>query len=166
MFKGFQSMTKIVEKIDANISYDLNEDKELASSFYKFKLAYFHDIFLRNDYGTKLVVIDNTEEMNLHEDKEVIIVVNETTPTSGSQILQQNNFNLDVICILRAEEKGKTPQIYDAVRYMKHPGFECYWKQEKTDYVVTKCISGDIFFRNLQDSKTEDSCFMPVFLSM
>ena len=125
---------------------------EEASSLYNFNLDCFHALFPRNEYGTKMVTIDDVEQMNLHQDKNLNIVVSDYTPTRGNECFNRNIFDLHVVCILQAEEKGRSPHYYNAIRYMRHPGYDCFWKQEKDDHIVTKCITGDDFWFDLQNT--------------
>ena len=66
LFQKNQSMSKFVDKVDANLPEIMNDDPESASYFYEFNLDCFHTIFPRNAYGTKMVVLDSVQQMCMH----------------------------------------------------------------------------------------------------
>ena len=114
IFKNLGSLSKIIDKVEDNIPQNTNDYMESASSFYNFNLACFQALFPHNEYGRKLGIIDIFEEMNLHQDKDVIIFVSDLTPTRGTEFFNQNIFDIHVVCILQAKEKGSSPHSYNA----------------------------------------------------
>jgi len=46
----------------------------------------------------------------------MIIVVGDNAPTSGNILIGTAKFELQVICVLKADKKGKNVNDYDAIR--------------------------------------------------
>lgn len=131
-----------------------------AALLYHFGFGCFVELFPPDDYASKMAVVPSINQMRQYcANKDVVIVVGGATPTQGSQAVGQSTFDLHVICILRSKEEGKNAQDYDAIRFMRHPGYECYWEQEKNDAIVTKCSSGEDIYRRLADMHSPGDFF-------
>ena len=90
--------------------------------------------------------------------KKILIVVGSETPTEGRHIINGADFELRVICLVRAKEKGERRSKFDAVRYMRHGGGFSEWqKQERTDTIVTHSMAGDDLYHELEYAL--DDCY-------
>jgi predicted GIY-YIG superfamily endonuclease len=165
-FTKLSSLSKIASIVNKFVPTELDdESNNSAAAFYKLDISCFYVLFHPRDYATSLAVITSIDDaINpahavTFANKKIIIVVGEEPPSVGSQKIAGAEFELQVVCIVKADNR-RSPSKYDAIRYMRHGrGFSSFWKQERKDYIVTQCIDGEDIFHELQDYSIDDDVY-------
>ena len=148
-------MVRIVPQVNSCLPAGLDED---AADFYKFDLSCFQNLFPPNEYGDSLAVLLSIENAidpsnaATYRDKRIIIAVDDVPSLEESQTIGGRTFDLQVVCVVRVKKRGTNQSKYDAVRYMRHSGFNCFWKQERNELIVTQCITRDDIYSELEES--------------
>lgn len=168
--KRLTSLKAIAEKVNpfvvpSDIEYE-DEDEDTGPAFYHCGIKSFQRLFPSEDYGDSLSILESINEATANSDdyaqKKVIIVVGDNAPTSGNVLIGTVKFELQVICVLKADKKGKNVNDYDAIRFMRHPGCSSYWKQGRRDALATQCIDGE----NIYDSLLFPGCYFLQYISV
>ena len=95
--------------------------------------------------------------------QKIIITIGNENPTEETYSINGINFELRVVCILRAKEKGRNPSDYDSVRYMRHgKGFSKWWKQERMDEIVSQSVVNERLLETFQ--YIVEDCFFLQFV--
>ena len=152
------SLSDIASKINAFAPPELDDAETYgSSSFYKFHIDCFRSLFSPGDYANTIAVVPFIEEAMMSGDvselksKRIIIAVGTEAPSQGCQIIGGAEFELRVICVVRAKERGERRSHYDAVRYMRFGrGFYEWQKQERADNIVTHSLAGEELYGDLQ----------------
>ena len=100
----------------------------------------------------------------LLQKKAIIIVGNDTTIDEDliDEYIRIGSieFELRVICIVQAKERGRTPSTYDSIRYMRHGnGYTSWWKQERKDDIVTQVDNNEDILHYIKSYNTTDCYF-------
>ena len=159
-FKKLQSMARILPKVNSCLPPVLDND---GADYYRMDAACFETLFPGDEYSGVAIfssiedAIDPTQAEILRK-KKVILVADDIPPSRGNHMIGHSRFDLQVVCIVRAKQKGNSPSKYDAIRYMRHDGFDSFWKQERNKSVVTQCIGRDNIYQELEETWSDD-CF-------
>ena len=140
------SLSAITDKVNKFYRNENNNDEEDPNNFYHCNTDSMHRLFQEDDYSSSVVIIDydyveeaTLENINDVENKKAIIIAGIDEPTEEYININDIEFELRVICIARAKNKGRTASTYEAIRYMRHGhGFSSWWKQERNDDIVTQ----------------------------
>ena len=162
-FKKNTSLSDICKSVNRFIPEELNiEGREDANSFFKFNSEFFHNLFSSEYYGNKIRIFDDISKARIEDDDnetKIILIVGKNSITQEQQRLNNNDFDLRVICILRSVEKPNNLSNFQSIRFMRHGnGFNMWWKQERQNYVTIQCVSDEYIF-DLLEENTNDYYF-------
>jgi hypothetical protein len=159
--KKLTALNKIAKKVNDQLTAVGGASG--AESFYNFYAGRFEELFPPEDYSSKLEVLSSLNEARESmETKDIILVVGREPPSEGSHTIGRHTFDLDVVVVLKSKEQGRNAQAFQAVRYMRHPGHDCFWKQERDDAIATKCAAGANIFQELQQTYDSKCYFYSV----
>lgn len=86
-------------------------------------------------------------------------MVGNEIPAKSRWTVGEAHFELHAVCILRANTSGQNAQEFNAIHYMRHSGFNFFWKQERNVGIVIKYLGGQSIFDDLCYRKTPNSFF-------
>lgn len=140
-----------------------------AMNVFKFSASFMQKLFdpARSKEYNSIVVRETIEDVwgsaDVYDEKDFIIIVNQDISSFFDQIGptfthelnlshdgQHNVFELCSIALFKAEFSdfrytGSTrPNKFEAIRFMRHQGYQNWWKQERSDKVATHMPSFDI----------------------
>lgn len=142
---------KIIKKLEPPLpDYMLGNN-----SHYSYSTEFMRSLFNEYTYPTIDVIgsvddLYNRDEV-FYSSKDVIIMAMEFIPSvdelqsirNGIHYRDDVSFSLLHIAIARAEICAtvafQNSSKFDFIRFMRHPGYSRWWKQERTDKFVTKC---------------------------
>ena len=80
----------------------------------------------------------------MNSETKVVIVVGVEPPIRGTKTKNYADYELRVICVIKANNKWTETSQFDAMRYMCHGNGNYYlWKQQINDPITTQCIYGE-----------------------
>lgn len=147
-FKKLTAMVDIADVVNLSVLTVSNEDD--ASSLYRFDIGCFRRLFREEDYSSSIAVIESFVPHNPSHftEKKVVISVGSEAPTEGRHVVGTAEFELRVVCLVKADKRGDK---FDAIRWMRHGcGMSSFWKQERNERITTQCLAGDDIYDELQ----------------
>ena len=166
-FKKLSAQFTICNKTNKFIPDELNHStNDNGKSFYKFDIRCFKKLFNTNDYSPSIEIIPSiTKTQSISSlDTKVIIVVGDSPPLKGNELIHRNDYELRIICIIKADRRGGKVSHFDAIRCMRHgKGFNSWWKQERNESIVTQCIHNEDILPSLF---TNNECFFLQYISV
>ena len=100
---------------------------------FKFGFSLFCDLFPPEDYSDSIVVLPSLDEATLAgiKNKKVLIIVENIPPRNGVHTVCCKLFDLQVICVLCASEKGDDHSKHKAVRYTRYERHTIYFGNKR-----------------------------------
>ena len=167
----YRYLSDVINKVNQFYKGDLyNYDYDDASSYYECDSETICNLFNQDDYSSSIAILDELDEETFNNidsvitKKAIIIVGNDTTIDEDliDEYIRIGSieFELRVICIVQAKERGRTPSTYDSIRYMRHGnGYTSWWKQERKDDIVTQVDNNEDILHYIKSYNTTDCYF-------
>ncbi len=185
-FSRVKSLTKAVDIVNRQSPVPSNIDEDSHPSFgFHFSHEFMCRLFPRADHPT-IGIAQSLEDVlsapREYQDKTVIIVVGSSIPsffgnndssTPDKIVIQddddddevEHSFELRSVVLLRATDRYSQyisckPNNFDAIRYVRHAQHQHFWKQERSDKVVTQC-NENVVSKLMGMSTVESDTFSP-----
>ena len=163
-------MSVVIERLNNFIPTELQQGIWLdGNTFFKFDLSFVTKLFECSDYQSSVVTASSVDECLQRIDTgevdntKVLIIVSDQPPPTDHVIIDNNIFDLRVVCVLKSTVIPTNANSFQAIWYMRYGnGYNSWWKQERKNHVCTQC-ENDIDICQELNWNIEDH-FFAVFL--
>ena len=181
-FKKISTKSEIIDKVNrfapvpSNVGADLLEPE----TTFKFSIEFMHNLFNPTEHPSISVNPSVTDaltcEDSYYDDKAIVIVVGSGLPDEvgnddsnhPDRLVFENgaSFQLRSVVLLRVDDqfygyRENTPHKFEAIRYLRHGGhYKCWWKQERSDDIVTQCTSNIVDSIRCDENVHQESHFL------